>query len=335
MSPQIALRKPVVILASGAEKFIELSLLSEMYTRRAGQLLPISCSADVQAVLKEKKKILVVFDRNHKMSSHEENLICDALSRGAGWMSLSVFQGLLSGHAHIERIDDLLDWFHLKEEGIRLKLAAGMSCLLRRLIALVALTFSLPLFLVIAIGIKATSRGPVFFSQRRVGHRGKDFKILKFRTMRMDAESDGPQWCRGDNDVRIFPFGRFLRKSHLDELPQLWNVVKGDLCFIGPRPERPEFHDTLKPHIPHFHVRVTVRPGITGWAQLRAGYASSIEDARKKVAHDIYFMRTAGLWLSCRIMIQTIGRVVSGVIESLFAWCRKGRFFLRKEGDEV
>lgn len=147
-----------------------------------------------------------------------------------------------------------------------------------------------PIFLIVAALIKATSRGPVFFSQRRTGMLGEDFDLYKLRTMRMDAESNGPQWA-GKNDNRVTAIGRILRKTRLDELPQLWNVMRGEIGFVGPRPERPEFYRIIEKECPHFNLRLLVRPGITGWAQLLGGYASTIEESERKLEYDLYYMR--------------------------------------------
>lgn len=334
MSLQLAFRCNVIVLAAGEEKFVEIAILSELATRNGLQILPLRCCEEVQEALFQHKKIRIVFERGYKTDSQQERLVCDALAQGADWMPLSVFEGLLRGHAPIAGLEDLLDWYGGKEERPLKKGLAGAADLMRRILAFFALLLSLPLLLAVAVGIKVTSRGPVFFLQNRVGHRGKQFRILKFRTMHVDAEKNGPQWCQGDHDERVFPFGRFLRKSHLDELPQLWNVVAGDLCFIGPRPERPEFLQVLREQIPHFPVRVSMRPGITGWAQLRAGYAASVEDAKKKFEHDLYFMKATGFGLLGKIILQTLMRIFAGIIDSFLAGMNRSEIELRSEGEK-
>jgi lipopolysaccharide/colanic/teichoic acid biosynthesis glycosyltransferase len=334
MSLQLAFRRNVIVLAAGEEKFKEIAILSELATRNGLQLLPLRCCEEVQQALFQHQKIFIVFERGYKADSQQEGLVCDALAQGADWMPLSVFEGLIRGHAPIAGLEDLLDWYGGKEERLLKTWMAGAADLLRRILAFFAMLLSLPLLLAVAVGIKVTSRGPVFFLQSRVGHRGKQFKILKFRTMHVDAEKNGPQWCQGDHDTRVFPFGRFLRKSHLDELPQLWNVVVGDLCFIGPRPERPEFHRILREHIPHFPVRVSMRPGITGWAQLRAGYAASVEDAKKKFEHDLYFMKATGIRLFGTIILQTMIRILTGILNSSLVGKIKSEIELQREGEE-
>jgi exopolysaccharide biosynthesis polyprenyl glycosylphosphotransferase len=173
------------------------------------------------------------------------------------------------------------------------------------------LLLSLPLWPLIALGIRLDSHGPVFFRQRRVGWRGRPFDIVKFRTMQVDAEKDGAQWTR-ENDPRITRFGRFLRVTRLDELPQLWNVVRGEMALVGPRPERPEFVAALAQAIPFYEQRHLVPPGVTGWAQIRYGYGASEEDARRKLEYDLYYIRHMSLGFDVEILFRTIPLIMKG-----------------------
>ena len=174
------------------------------------------------------------------------------------------------------------------------------------LVSITGLVFSLPLLPFIILAIKLTSPGPILYRQRRVGRDGVVFNCYKFRTMRADAEADiGPTWAL-DNDPRITPVGRFLRMSRLDEIPQLWNVLRGDMSLVGPRPERPEFVGGLRQEIPYYNLRHTVRPGITGWAQIRYKYGSSIEDAREKLRYDLFYIKNMSLGLDLLVFLQTI-----------------------------
>jgi len=160
--------------------------------------------------------------------------------------------------------------------------------------------------------IKLDSRGPVLYRQKRVGRGGKIFYCYKFRTMRRDAEADtGPTWAN-DDDPRITLVGRFLRASRLDEIPQLWCVLKGDMGFVGPRPERPEFVEWLSKEIPYYGVRHAVRPGITGWAQVRYKYGNTLEDAKEKLQFDLYYIKNMSLGLDVLIMFETIKIVLLG-----------------------
>jgi sugar transferase (PEP-CTERM system associated) len=179
-------------------------------------------------------------------------------------------------------------------------------------ISIIGLALGLPLLPLIALGIKLTSKGRIFYSQERVGCDGVVFHCYKFRTMRADAEADsGPTWA-SDEDPRITPIGHFLRSSRLDEIPQLWNVLKGDMSMVGPRPERPEFVERLSQEIPHYQLRHSVRPGITGWAQIRYRYGSSVEDAKEKLRYDLFYIKNISPGLDFLIFFQTIKIILLG-----------------------
>jgi exopolysaccharide biosynthesis polyprenyl glycosylphosphotransferase len=159
-----------------------------------------------------------------------------------------------------------------------------------------------------AVALWLEDRGPVFYRQRRVGQGGREFVLLKFRTMVADAEAEGPQWA-GIGDARITKAGRILRRLHLDELPQALNVLKGEMSIVGPRPERPEFVAQLQAAIPYYRARLSVRPGITGWAQVNYEYGDSIEDALVKLRYDLYYVRHRSVVLDLQILARTIGHV--------------------------
>jgi sugar transferase (PEP-CTERM system associated) len=178
------------------------------------------------------------------------------------------------------------------------------------IISLIGLILTLPLLPFILLAIRLDSKGPVFYTQTRVGKTGRLFKVVKFRTMRQDAEAaNGPQWA-GNNDPRVTRVGKFLRTSRLDEIPQLWCVLKGDMAFVGPRPERPEFIEWLSKEIPYYGVRHMVRPGVTGWAQIKYKYGSTVEDAREKLQYDLFYIKNASIGLDLLIMFQTIKTVL-------------------------
>jgi sugar transferase (PEP-CTERM system associated) len=210
-------------------------------------------------------------------------------------------------------VDNLYPSWLIFTEGFRF--SPGFL-LLRRLIAVLAsailLIIVLPVIPFVILAIKLDSRGSVLYRQQRVGMGGRIFYCYKFRTMRQDAESDtGPTWA-GDDDPRITRAGKFLRKSRLDEIPQLWCVVKGDMGFVGPRPERPEFVETLSKVIQYYPVRNAVRPGVTGWAQVKYKYGNTVEDAKEKLQYDLYYIKNASLGLDLMIMFQTIKIVLLG-----------------------
>ncbi|TVP74794.1 MAG: sugar transferase [Gemmatimonadales bacterium] len=165
---------------------------------------------------------------------------------------------------------------------------------------------SLPLLLLGMLLVRLTSSGPVFFRQTRVGRDGRTFEIVKLRTMVQDAErGTGAVWaCEGD--PRITPVGRFLRRTRIDELPQFWNVLRGDMSLVGPRPERPEFHEELGRQLPGFHRRIAVRPGLTGRAQVEFQYCGTVEEMRVKLRHDLQYIREMGLSTDLSLLLRTV-----------------------------
>ncbi|MDB4913520.1 MAG: sugar transferase [Gemmatimonadetes bacterium] len=191
------------------------------------------------------------------------------------------------------------------------------------IIAALVLIVLAPLFVLVALAVKVTSRGPIFYSQVRVGvdrrfrkktaydrrgydHGGKPFMMFKFRTMRVDAESDGRAVWASTNDPRVTPVGNFMRRTRLDELPQLLNVLRGDMNIVGPRPERPTIFADLRRKMPGYPMRQRVKPGLTGWAQINLAYDASIDDVRRKVQFDLDYMKRQSLVHDLRIMSMTL-----------------------------
>jgi len=176
--------------------------------------------------------------------------------------------------------------------------------------ALLILTF--PILLLSALAVKLESPGPIFYRQERVGWRGKPFTVYKFRSMDEDAEGDGVAvWAKADDD-RVTKVGSFIRKTRIDELPQLLNVFKGDMSFVGPRPERPEFVEQLSNAIPYYDLRHHVKPGITGWAQVSYQYGASIKDSREKLQYDLYYLKNYSLFLDINILLLTVQVILWG-----------------------
>ncbi|VEP14879.1 Exopolysaccharide biosynthesis polyprenyl glycosylphosphotransferase [Hyella patelloides LEGE 07179] len=180
-----------------------------------------------------------------------------------------------------------------------------------RVLAAILILVSLPVTIPIAIAVKLDSPGSIFYSQVRTGLNGKKFKVHKFRSMRSDAEKMGVQWAQ-EKDPRITRSGRFIRMTRIDELPQLWNVLKGEMSLVGPRPERPEFDSQLRQAIPYYDLRYLVKPGITGWAQVCYPYGASVEDAYQKVAYDLYYIKNYSLVLDAAISLKTVRVVILG-----------------------
>lgn len=178
-------------------------------------------------------------------------------------------------------------------------------------IASLLLLLTAPLMAFTALAIKLESPGPVFYQQKRVGKGGRVFTVLKFRSMRSDAESGGAQWAK-KRDPRVTRVGKWIRVFRIDELPQIWNVFTGDMSLIGPRPERPEFVKELESQIPYYSVRHTVTPGITGWAQVKYPYGASFDDAVRKLEYDLYYIKNMSILLDLKIILRTIGVVLLG-----------------------
>ncbi|OPY70879.1 MAG: UDP-N-acetylgalactosamine-undecaprenyl-phosphate N-acetylgalactosaminephosphotransferase [Syntrophorhabdaceae bacterium PtaU1.Bin034] len=175
----------------------------------------------------------------------------------------------------------------------------------------VGLLCSIPLILPVCIAIKLDSPGPVFYRQRRTGVKGPVFELIKFRSMRPDAEANGAVWASA-KDPRVTRVGAVIRKLRIDEIPQIWNVLKGDMSFIGPRPERPEFVETLQKKIPYYALRHSVKPGITGWAQVSYPYGASEEDALEKLQYDLYYIKNLSPFLDFHILLRTVKVVLFG-----------------------
>jgi sugar transferase (PEP-CTERM system associated) len=216
----------------------------------------------------------------------------------------------MSGRIEVEQLYP--SWL-IFTEGFRFSSSLRMmKRFLSTITAAVLLLLVLPVVPFVILLIKLDSRGPVLYRQKRMGRAGATFYCYKFRTMRRDAEADtGATWAT-DDDPRITRIGRMLRISRLDEIPQLWCVLKGDMAFVGPRPERPEFVEWLSQEIPYYPVRLAVRPGITGWAQVRYKYGNTLADAREKLQYDLYYIKNGSLGLDLLIMFETIKIVTLG-----------------------
>ena len=179
------------------------------------------------------------------------------------------------------------------------------------LFASVLIVLAAPIILLTAILIVLESGGPILYLQERVGLNGRLFNVIKFRSMRTDAEQDGqPRWATAQDD-RVTRIGRIIRKLRIDELPQLFSVVSGDMSLVGPRPERPYFVDKLTQELPYFAVRQSVKPGVTGWAQVRYHYGASVEDSAEKLQYDLYYVKNHTLFLDLVILFETVGVVLT------------------------
>ncbi|WP_233219843.1 sugar transferase [Pleurocapsa sp. CCALA 161] len=205
------------------------------------------------------------------------------------------------------------DWFAFTS-GFNIlhnRIKAKLKQLIDIVVAAVMIVVSLPITIPVAIAIKLSSPGAIFYSQVRTGLNGKKFRVYKFRSMYQNAESKGIQWAK-TKDPRITKVGSFIRLTRIDELPQLWNVFKGEMSLVGPRPERPEFDMQLREQIPYYDVRYLVKPGITGWAQVCYPYGASVEDAYQKVAYDLYYIKNYSLLMDLGIAFKTLRVVILG-----------------------
>ncbi len=183
--------------------------------------------------------------------------------------------------------------------------------LLDLLFAMLIGIFAAPVIILAAIIVKLESKGPIFFIQERIGEGNKKFNIVKFRSMTTDAEKDGPQWA-SKNDNRVTKFGKIMRATRIDELPQLWNVLRGEMSFVGPRPEREFFIQQLEKEIPYYNLRHTVKPGLTGWAQVMYPYGASVEDAYRKLQYDLYYIKHHSIPFDVKVLLKTVTIVIFG-----------------------
>jgi len=209
--------------------------------------------------------------------------------------------------AHQIRVDSLYPSWLIYSDGFNQSaLRTAVKRAFDLVISLLIFVISLPVMLLTVVCIYLEDKGPVIYRQERTGKDGKPFFVLKFRSMRSDAETAGkPQWAAA-NDARVTRVGRFIRKVRIDELPQIINVLKGEMSFVGPRPERPYFVQQLSEQVPYYNVRHTIKPGITGFAQVRYQYGSSVEDAVQKLQYDLYYVKNHGLFLDLLILIETL-----------------------------
>jgi sugar transferase (PEP-CTERM system associated) len=208
------------------------------------------------------------------------------------------------------QLDGLRPSNFLYSEGFRIRASQQFT---RQIVSICAAAFGLLLFLpffpFVVLAVKLSSKGPIFFRQTRVGMGGRTFEVVKFRTMFTDAESGGAKWAT-KNDPRVTKVGMFMRKTRIDEVPQLWNVLRGDMGFVGPRPERPEFVNWLTEELPFYYLRTLIRPGLTGWAQVRYGYGATLAETKEKLEYDLYYIKHMSMGLDLLIMFETIKTIL-------------------------
>jgi sugar transferase (PEP-CTERM system associated) len=288
-----------------------LGVVAEPDAASRGDLLDCRILGDLEdlgQIIDEQQPDVIVVALSERRRAFPAKEILDCKLQGIRVEDWPTFYEKLSGKILIHNLRP--SWLIFADGFARNRL----MCIVKRLIDLLFAAFgvcvSLPLMGLVAVLIKLDSSGPILFSQERVGKGGKVFTLRKFRTMVADAEKDtGPVWAQ-TSDPRVTPLGKILRRTGMDELPQLFNVLKGDMSFVGPRPERPHFVADLERQIPYYRQRLAVQPGITGWAQVRYGYGATLADAIEKLQYDLYYIKNMSVFLDLLTILSTIHKVV-------------------------
>ncbi len=271
----------------------------------------LGCSEDLAEIVKrEKVDRIVIAIRERRGTFPTEKLLKMSLAGDVNIEECTSFFERVTGKVHVGMLRPSWLIFDGRPRDTRLKTA--VRDIIHRGLGLIGLIVSFPIGIVAAILIKLESKGDVFYRQERVGKNGRVVKVIKFRSMRTDAEKDGkPVWAT-TNDDRVTRVGRIIRKIRVDEIPQFWNIIKGEMSFVGPRPERPHFVEQLAEEIPFYEHRHLVAPGLTGWAQIKYPYGASVEDARQKLQYDLYYIKNQSLALDLVIVFETVKTVLFG-----------------------
>lgn len=248
----------------------------------------------------------IIFDQHSALPDHWQQFLAQAANKDIPLYDINHVYESVFGKSPLEHLPETTT-SSLKPHWLYRSLKRTLESLA---IAITAIAW-IPLILVFAIAIKLESKGPAFFIQRRVGRSGKEFNMIKLRSMRTDSEVNGAQFA-GEDDPRITRIGRIIRKIRIDEIPQFINVLKGDMALIGPRPEQKAFVQEFEEKIPLYTLRHIVKPGITGWAQVTHGYADNEESTREKLAYDFYYVKNLSLWLDATVVVKTVKTMLSG-----------------------
>lgn len=295
-SPQIGYQ-PAAILAEGYSTYD----------------LGIACYqkfADLKAIIKRHQISTIVFDSQSLASKELIKNLYENLSLRLELFSLSNFYENITKKIALETVSQI--WFLENIQESNKKIFDASKRVIDLILALIGGLISLILIPIISLAVLIASGRPIFFTQTRLGKAGKQFRAIKFRTMINNAEGNGPQWAQ-KNDPRVTKVGRFLRKTRLDEIPQLFNIIKGEMSFVGPRPERPEFVRQLEKEIPFYRDRLLTKPGLTGWSQVNYPYGASVQDGMKKLQYDLYYIKNRSFILDLAIILKTIKIVLSGI----------------------
>ena len=263
-----------------------------------------------EIIRSEKINRVIIAVRERRGTFPTETLLRMSLAGDVDIEECTSFFERVTGKVQIDMLRPSWLIFAGRKRDTRLKIFVREA--VHRFLALVGLIVSLPFAILAAILIKLESSGPVFYRQERVGKNGRGFQVIKFRSMRTDAEADGkPVWATA-NDDRTTRIGSVIRKIRVDEIPQFWNIIKGEMSFVGPRPERPHFVAQLAEEIPFYEHRHLVAPGLTGWAQIKYPYGASVEDARHKLEYELYYIKNQSLALDLVIIFETVKTVLFG-----------------------
>jgi sugar transferase (PEP-CTERM system associated) len=269
----------------------------------------VGSAINLESIIKhEKVDRVVIAVRERRGAFPTETLLKMSLAGEVSIEECTSFFERITGQVHVDMLRPSWLIFAGRQRDSRLKSALRET--VHRILGLIGLVLSFPIGVFTAALIKLESRGPIFYRQERLGKNGRVFNVIKFRSMKTDAEADGkPVWA-ASNDERTTFVGRFIRKVRIDEIPQFWNILKGEMSFVGPRPERPHFVEQLAREIPFYEHRHLVAPGLTGWAQIKYPYGASVDDARQKLQYDLYYIKNQSLALDLVIVFDTIKTVL-------------------------
>ncbi len=278
---------------------------------KLGQSIILGKGPDLESVIiNEKIDRVVIAVRERRGAFPTEALLKMSLAGDVCIEECTSFFERITGKVHVDMLRP--SWLIFAGRRRDSPVKTVVREVIHRGLALIGLVVSFPIAVLTAILIKLESRGPVFYRQERVGKSGKPFSVIKFRSMRTDAEKDGkPIWAT-TNDERVTRVGKFIRMTRIDEIPQFWNILKGEMNFVGPRPERPHFVKQLSTEIPYYDHRHLVAPGLTGWAQIKYPYGASVADATQKLQYDLYYIKNQSLTLDLVIVFETVKTVLFG-----------------------
>ncbi len=271
----------------------------------------VGLTSELPSVVKRENVDRIIVAMGERRGQFPVQQLLDlSLSGGVAIEECASFYERLTGRVSLDMMRP--SWLIFSARKRQVRLSGAARALMHRTVAFIGAILSLPIALLTALLIKLESPGPVLYRQERVGKNGRVFTIMKFRSMRVDAEKNGPVWASKAGDDRTTRVGRVIRKIRVDEIPQFWNILKGEMNFVGPRPERPHFVKQLAEEIPFYEQRHLIAPGLTGWAQIKYPYGASIEDARQKLQYDLFYIKNQSLVLDALILFETVKTILFG-----------------------